>query len=110
MGYAIRIDGVYGWRAVRSANDCRGNETYSKVKPGPYEPTDEDLAEAVRAERDRLLANTDWTQLTDAPMSDDEREAWAVYRQALRDVPQQGGFPDAVEWPETPLSGGKTNA
>jgi len=56
----------------------------------------------VRAERDRLLAASDWTQVADAPLTADEREAWADYRQALRDVPQDFDSPDDVVWPETP--------
>jgi len=56
-------------------------------------------AEEVRAERDRLLAASDWTQVLDAPV---DQAAWAAYRQALRDVPQQEGFPHDVAWPVKP--------
>jgi len=56
-------------------------------------------ANQVRAERDRLLTATDWTQVADAPVVSLE---WQPYRQALRDVPQQSGFPDSVEWPTPP--------
>jgi predicted metal-binding protein len=66
----------------------------------PYVPTQEEKAEAIRAERDALLAATDWTQLPDVPEA--TREAYAIYRQALRDIPEQSGFPDAVEWPIKP--------
>lgn len=58
------------------------------------------LAATLRAERDRLLAGCDWTQLADAPLSEDERDAWTLYRQELRDVPQQPGFPGVVAWPQ----------
>lgn len=57
---------------------------------------------AVRAERDSLLAGSDWTRMDDAPLSDPDRESWAVYRQALRDVPQQFDDPNDVVWPEVP--------
>jgi len=66
----------------------------------PYVPTQEEKAAAIRAERDALLAASDWTQLPDVPEA--TREAYAVYRQALRNVPQQSGFPDNVEWPIKP--------
>jgi len=56
-------------------------------------------ANQVRAERDRLLTASDWTQVADAPVVSLE---WQPYRQALRDVPQQSGFPDSVEWPVPP--------
>jgi len=65
---------------------------------------DEALAETIRAERDRLLAESDWTQLTDAPLAEAEKTAWATKRQAWRDVPQQDGFPVAVTWPEAPAA------
>ena len=56
----------------------------------------------VRAERDRLLAACDWTQVADAPLSSADRQAWADYRQTLRDVPQTFATPDDVVWPEAP--------
>jgi hypothetical protein len=55
--------------------------------------------ERVRTERDRLLTASDWTQVADAPVN---QAAWAAYRQALRDVPQQSGFPKSVTWPTPP--------
>ena len=63
---------------------------------------DLDAASAgVRAERDRLLAESDWTQLPDVPLT--TKEAWAAYRQALRDITEQPGFPFDVVWPEPPI-------
>jgi hypothetical protein len=53
----------------------------------------------VRKERDTLLAKCDWTQLADAPVN---AASWISYRQALRDVPAQAGFPWEVVWPEQP--------
>jgi len=55
-------------------------------------------AKEARAKRDRLIAETDWMALSDVQMSDE----WAAYRQALRDVPEQPGFPDNIDWPEKP--------
>jgi len=53
----------------------------------------------IRRERDALLAASDWTQVADAPV---DSAAWAVYRQALRDVPQDYASPDDVVWPTPP--------
>ena len=61
---------------------------------------------SLRAERDRRLAATDWTQLPDVPLTAEQRAAWQQYRQALRDVPQQPGAPYDVTWPEEPQSEG----
>tara|TARA_Y100001938_G_C8049344_1_gene410796 strand:- start:19 stop:519 length:501 start_codon:yes stop_codon:yes gene_type:complete len=59
---------------------------------------DADAAKSVRSQRDGLLAETDWMGLSDVTMSSD----WATYRQALRDVPSQSGFPHDITWPEKP--------
>lgn len=55
----------------------------------------------IRAERNQLLRSTDWTQMFDAPLTATEKQEWGVYRQALRDLPAQPGFPDC-EWPSPP--------
>lgn len=60
------------------------------------------LAARVRAERDARLTVCDWTQMPDAPLTTEAKAAWAAYRQQLRDVPGQAGFPLAVEWPPIP--------
>ena len=52
----------------------------------------------VRAHRDHLLAETDWTALSDSTLTTD----MAAYRQALRDVPEQEGFPYTIIWPIRP--------
>lgn len=66
------------------------------AEPPPVMPT----AEQIRAERDALLVASDWTQVADAPV---DQQAWATYRQALRDIPQQPGFPTDVIWPTKPV-------
>lgn len=59
-----------------------------------------DLLFIARIDRDELLAQTDWTQLPDVP--DTTRTKYQAYRQALRDVPQQSGFPTDIDWPTKP--------
>lgn len=56
-------------------------------------------AAEVRAERNKLLAESDWTQVIDSPV---DQIAWAIYRQALRDITAQEGFPSEVTWPAQP--------
>jgi len=58
------------------------------------------LAEEIRNKRNQLLAESDWTQLPDAPVKD--KEAWQEYRQALRNLTKQPGFPENIEFPEEP--------
>lgn len=59
-------------------------------------------ARRIRAIRTAFLLRSDWTQLVDSPLDDTAMVVWQSYRQALRDVPQQPGFPGNVEWPEEP--------
>ena len=61
---------------------------------------DAEQAKSVRQQRNDKLKDSDWTQLMDSPESN--KAAWATYRQALRDVPKQAGFPWDVQWPEQP--------
>ncbi|RQY36570.1 hypothetical protein DF116_20680 [Burkholderia stagnalis] len=54
----------------------------------------------IREQRDSLLRACDWTQAPDVPA--ETREKWTAYRQALRDLPMQPGFPLDVHWPNSP--------
>ena len=56
------------------------------------------LAKGVRADRNEKLRETDWRAGSDLTMSDE----WKAYRQALRDIPAQEGFPDNISWPSEP--------
>ena len=68
----------------------------------PDERAREQLATQLREQRDDKLRATDYTVLPDYPLSDSERDEVTTYRQALRDVPQQEGFPGDVTWPKEP--------
>ena len=59
---------------------------------------DAEAAANVRSERDQKLKDTDWMGMSDVTMSTE----WATYRQALRDVPAQAGFPNTITWPSEP--------
>lgn len=63
---------------------------------------DEVLAFDIREKRNTLLAETDYLIQPDYPISDTAREAFKVYRQALRDITKQDGFPREVVWPDKP--------
>lgn len=60
---------------------------------------DAQASASVRSTRDEKLKATDWTQVDDAPV---DKAAWATYRQALRDIPAQVGFPWDITWPVEP--------
>jgi hypothetical protein len=60
---------------------------------------DAEQAKAIRADRNKRISDCDWTQVEDSPV---DKAAWATYRQSLRDIPQQAGFPWEVQWPTMP--------
>lgn len=66
------------------------------------------LAAKVRSRRNRFLLDTDWTQVEDAPVSQACKENIRSYRQALRDITEQEGFPYLVDWPQMPIVEKKT--
>lgn len=74
--------------------------TYAEVSDP--EPTDEELAAAARRQRNYLISACDFLAMPDYPLSEEERSAVTAYRQALRDVPAQEGFPREITWPEAP--------
>jgi hypothetical protein len=59
----------------------------------------ESTSNSVRSIRNSLLAESDWTQVADATA---DKIAWAAYRQELRDITAQSGFPHSVVWPTKP--------
>lgn len=60
---------------------------------------DAEQAKSVRDTRNQKLKDSDYTQLIDAPV---DRQAWVVYRQELRDITSQAGFPWDIQWPAQP--------
>ena len=75
-------------------------ETTAAAQEAAYKAAkDAEQATAVRADRTKRLADSDWTQLSDAPVTG---TAWATYRQALRDITSQAGFPWTITWPDAP--------
>lgn len=88
----------------RDGVEQTGDQWYTKysvanMDEGAKLALDLQQEEAVRRDRNQRLAECDWTQLADAPVDD---LVWAVYRQSLRDVPAQNGFPWDIIWPVKP--------
>lgn len=87
-----------------------------KVTIEEYDPidemSDEQIAQTVRNRRNFLIAESDFYVQPDYPSTPEGLEAVKAYRQALRDVPSQTGFPRNVQWPEVPpvLMTGKDKA
>lgn len=60
------------------------------------------LAASARSRRDDLLQETDWIAIKSYEYSENIPAGWGLYRQALRDITAQAGFPNDVVWPVTP--------
>ena len=60
---------------------------------------DAEQAASVRRSRTEMLKDCDWTQIADSTA---DKAVWATYRQALRDITTQSGFPWTITWPESP--------
>tara|TARA_B100000003_G_C10914328_1_gene364525 strand:- start:1152 stop:1646 length:495 start_codon:yes stop_codon:yes gene_type:complete len=99
------VDGQWFTRFVAGpvftdTTDGDGNVTTAAENEAAYRArVDADAAERVRTERNKKLADSDWTQLAD---SGADAAAWATYRQSLRDLPSSDGFPHDVTWPTAP--------
>ncbi len=76
-----------------------GERTIRQFTEEEIAAADAATANGVRIERTRLLKESDWTQVSDAPV---DKAAWAEYRQDLRDITEQAGFPYSVVWPTKP--------
>jgi len=64
--------------------------------------TEEEVEEKTKIQRNDLLLKSDWTQLPDAPITESQKKSWEIYRQALRDISKQQGFPYEINWPSKP--------
>ena len=64
--------------------------------------TDAEYAAEARAKRNALIAETDYLAMPDYPIDAEKKAAVLAYRQALRDIPEQAGFPRQIDWPTKP--------
>ncbi len=97
----IRVDQVGNVVAFFYGDEGYG-EAVSKVSgvAGEITKAKPVTEEEARQCRHELLVASDWTQVADAPV---DQAAWATYRQALRDIPEQAGFPQDIQWPDPPI-------
>lgn len=81
------------------ANLAGGEVIQSLVEPAT--PTIS-AADQARMTRNHLLYLSDWTQIPNNSLTTEKQTAWETYRQALRDITNQAGFPDSINWPVAP--------
>ena len=100
-----QIDGKWYTKYVlgpvfTDTTDDTGNVTSAADNEATYKAQkNAEQAKSVRQSRDAKLTECDWTQVEDAPV---DKATWATYRQALRNVPTQAGFPWTITWPDAP--------
>jgi hypothetical protein len=93
--------------AIPNDTEAHGREIFTRTSAGEFgsidayvPPSDTQIAAEARMYRNQLLAESDWTQLPDVPQA--LKNVWAAYRQALRDITAQSGFPRTIVYPNKP--------
>jgi hypothetical protein len=94
-----QIDGKWYTKYILGPVFTDGETTAVEQEAAYKAGKDAEQATSVRKDRNERLAESDWTQLADSPA---DSAVWATYRQALRDVTAQSGFPWEVTWPDAP--------
>jgi hypothetical protein len=94
-----QIDGKWYTKYVLGPVFVDGETTAAEQETAYKAQKDAEQAKSVRATRDAKLVECDWTQVADAPV---DKTVWATYRQALRDITAQEGFPWTVTYPDKP--------
>lgn len=88
--------------AMADGHEIHADSNGDPIAQLPPLPTAEKLLERLRRERDQRLAASDYLMMPDYPASEAERDAWAAYRQQLRDLPESITDPADIDWPELP--------
>jgi hypothetical protein len=94
-----QIDGKWYTKYILGPVFTDGETTAAEQETAYKAMKDAEQAKSVRDSRNTKLTESDWTQVADAPV---DKAAWATYRQALRDVTTQAGFPWTIDWPTNP--------
>lgn len=79
-----------------------GEVVFPPVDYRTHPKTQEELEAIEKANRDDKLLRSDWTQTNDSTLSPTKKAEWATYRQQLRDLTSQPGFPYEISWPVQP--------
>ena len=114
-GLPYHVPNGYGyegeWEEITNYLLTHPDEVTPYVEPTPPEPTEEELAQSVRWERDKKIKDTEarinrYNTQKAAKLSTTDTKAWydaaLLYLEELRNVPEQEGFPVEVKWPESP--------
>ena len=89
QGPVVQVNGV--WTVTWEQQETPDRDYYLRSRSAD-----------ARKGRNQLLSESDWTQISDAPLTAEQKAAWAAYRQELRDLTSQPNFPWEVMWPAKP--------
>jgi hypothetical protein len=94
-----QIDGKWYTKYILGPVFTDGETTAAEQEAAYKTMKDAEQAKSVRTSRTEKLKDCDWTQIADSTA---DKTAWATYRQALRDITAQAGFPWTIDWPTQP--------
>jgi len=94
-----QIDGKWYTKHILGPVFTDGETTAAEQETAYKATKDAEQAKSVRTSRTEKLKDSDWTQIADSTA---DKTAWATYRQALRDITGQAGFPWTITWPDAP--------
>ena len=97
-----QLDGKWYTKYILGPVFTDGETTAAEQETAYKASKDADQAKSVRQSRDTKLAETDWVVIKNLELNANIPGAWEVYRQALRDIPAQAGFPWTNTWPTQP--------
>ena len=101
----VEQDSKGNWVEKYTAKDmfeATSKKTKEELEKEYQKKLDDAEAANVRTERNLLLKESDWTMITDSPLSDSKKTEWKTYRQKLRDIPASSGFPNSITFPDKP--------
>lgn len=78
------------------------NQTFQWEDPRNSQQKYNDAVDSINLQRIEFLYKSDWTQIPNNPLTPQKQQEWADYRQQLRDIPNQSGYPFNVVWPTQP--------
>ena len=99
-GIRLEVPEGLSWSDVKGVQD--GDQVTLVADPLKVQAKLDQAWTQLRTERNQFLAACDWTQIPDAPLSQEKKSEWAQYRQALRDLPDTISDPTQVVWPVSP--------
>ena len=98
------IQGEPIYENIQWTDESQSKPTQTEIDEAWADVQNKIASSKARAKRDRLLTESDWVTIRATDTGDPVPTEWLNYRQALRDIPDQTGFPEEIEWPQEPQS------